>query len=388
MTTVADHIAQRIRETGARHAFGIPGGEVLTVMDALARAGIAFHLVKHETAGGFMADAVAQLTRTPGVLVGTIGPGVTNLVTRRRPRLSRPHAHDRAHRGLRRGHHGDLHASGLRPGRAARADHQVQRHARGARRGRARRPRDCARHQRRARTRPSERPGARGRRRHGGAARRPAAPGAGRSRRGPRARPARALAGERRAPADPGRPRHPPPRRSRRARRTRAARGRGGHHDLQGQGSDGRGRSARDRRRRALAGGRSGAVQGAPRRGPDPVSRLRSRRDARLLDPALGRAHRFRGDRLGAQRARRPSREARIRRRSPAGAGRAGVRDPRSRGEHLARRAAGSVRGEIDAALRPPDAASWGPHAVVRPAGASFRARLSPPWTRARTESC
>src|SRR5687768_11027253 len=81
VTTVADHIAQRIRETGARHAFGIPGGEVLTVMDALARAGIAFHLVKHETAGGFMADAVAQLTRTPGVLVGTIGPGVTNLVT-------------------------------------------------------------------------------------------------------------------------------------------------------------------------------------------------------------------------------------------------------------------------------------------------------------------
>jgi len=81
VTTVADHIAQRIRETGARHAFGIPGGEVLTVMDALARAGIAFHLVKHETAGGFMADAVAQLTRTPAVLVGTIGPGVTNLVT-------------------------------------------------------------------------------------------------------------------------------------------------------------------------------------------------------------------------------------------------------------------------------------------------------------------
>jgi len=81
VTTVADHIAQRIRETGARHAFGIPGGEALTVMDALARAGIAFHLVKHETAGGFMADAVAQHTRTPGVLVGTIGPGVTNLVT-------------------------------------------------------------------------------------------------------------------------------------------------------------------------------------------------------------------------------------------------------------------------------------------------------------------
>ena len=81
MSTVADHIARRIHETGARHAFGIPGGEVLAVLDALDRVGIRFHLVKHETAGGFMADAMAQLTRTPGVLVGTLGPGVTNLVT-------------------------------------------------------------------------------------------------------------------------------------------------------------------------------------------------------------------------------------------------------------------------------------------------------------------
>jgi len=79
--TVADHIAARLHEQGVRHAFGIPGGEVLAVMDALGRAGITFHLVKHETAGGFMADAVAQLTGAPGVLVGTIGPGVTNLVT-------------------------------------------------------------------------------------------------------------------------------------------------------------------------------------------------------------------------------------------------------------------------------------------------------------------
>jgi acetolactate synthase-1/2/3 large subunit len=80
MPTVAEHIARRLREVGARHAFGIPGGEVLHLMDALDRAGIAFHLVKHETAGGFMADAVAQLTGTPGVLIGTLGPGVSNLV--------------------------------------------------------------------------------------------------------------------------------------------------------------------------------------------------------------------------------------------------------------------------------------------------------------------
>src|SRR5204863_86947 len=81
MPTVAEHLAHRLHEAGVRHAFGIPGGEVLAVMDALARAGIAFHLVKHETPGGFMADAVAHLTRTPGVLVATLGPGVSNLVT-------------------------------------------------------------------------------------------------------------------------------------------------------------------------------------------------------------------------------------------------------------------------------------------------------------------
>src|SRR5207244_950814 len=50
MPTVAEHLAHRLHEAGVRHAFGIPGGEVLAVMDALARAGRAFHLVKHETA--------------------------------------------------------------------------------------------------------------------------------------------------------------------------------------------------------------------------------------------------------------------------------------------------------------------------------------------------
>ena len=80
-STVADHIARRLREAGASHAFGIPGGEVLAVIDALDRAGIQFHLVKHESAGGFMADAIAQLTKAPAVLVGTLGPGVSNLVS-------------------------------------------------------------------------------------------------------------------------------------------------------------------------------------------------------------------------------------------------------------------------------------------------------------------
>ena len=47
MINNADFIAKRLYQSGCRHAFGIPGGEVLTLMAALDNAGIGFLLVKH-----------------------------------------------------------------------------------------------------------------------------------------------------------------------------------------------------------------------------------------------------------------------------------------------------------------------------------------------------
>ena len=44
----ADVLAQRLYEAGCRYAFGMPGGEVLTVVDALEKAGIRFVLAKHQ----------------------------------------------------------------------------------------------------------------------------------------------------------------------------------------------------------------------------------------------------------------------------------------------------------------------------------------------------
>ncbi len=76
----ADILARRLAEAGCRFAFGIPGGEILTLIDALAMAGIAFVTAKHETAAGFMAEAVWQRTGTPPVLVATVGPGISNAV--------------------------------------------------------------------------------------------------------------------------------------------------------------------------------------------------------------------------------------------------------------------------------------------------------------------
>ncbi len=74
----ADQLALRLKEAGCRYAFGIPGGEVLTLIDALEAAGIRFVTAKHETAAGFMAEAVWQRTGTPPVLVATVGPGLSN----------------------------------------------------------------------------------------------------------------------------------------------------------------------------------------------------------------------------------------------------------------------------------------------------------------------
>src|SRR6056297_3316633 len=74
----ADILARRLHDAGCRHAFGMPGGEVLTLIDALTRAGIAFHLAKHENAAGFMAEGTWHATGAPGVLVATVGPGIAN----------------------------------------------------------------------------------------------------------------------------------------------------------------------------------------------------------------------------------------------------------------------------------------------------------------------
>ncbi|MBA4334798.1 MAG: hypothetical protein C0420_07715, partial [Methylobacterium sp.] len=50
--TGADIIAARLAAAGATHAFGIPGGEVLALVDGLGRAGIRFELARHENAAG------------------------------------------------------------------------------------------------------------------------------------------------------------------------------------------------------------------------------------------------------------------------------------------------------------------------------------------------
>ncbi len=61
--------------------FGLPGGAVLPLYDALYSAGIRHLLVRHEQAAAFAADGYARVTGKPGVCLVTSGPGATNLMT-------------------------------------------------------------------------------------------------------------------------------------------------------------------------------------------------------------------------------------------------------------------------------------------------------------------
>ena len=80
MPSTVEIIAARLYDAGCRHAFGIPGGEVLKMMNALEDAGIAFTLAKHENGAGFMAEGTHHATGAPGILLATIGPGLANAV--------------------------------------------------------------------------------------------------------------------------------------------------------------------------------------------------------------------------------------------------------------------------------------------------------------------
>jgi len=81
LTSVARTIGRRLKEQGIDYVFGHPGGEVLDLLHGFRQEGLRFILTRHESAAAFMADAHGSLTGKPGVCIGTLGPGATNLVT-------------------------------------------------------------------------------------------------------------------------------------------------------------------------------------------------------------------------------------------------------------------------------------------------------------------
>ena len=79
--SVADALIGALAEAGIENVFGLPGGEVVEVLDSIRRFEIDFTLVHHESSAAFMASATARLTGRPSACLATLGPGSTNIVT-------------------------------------------------------------------------------------------------------------------------------------------------------------------------------------------------------------------------------------------------------------------------------------------------------------------
>jgi len=80
MSTTAAATAKALASAGIDRVFGLPGGEVLVLMDELRRAGVDFVLMRHEANAGLAAAVYGKLRRQPGVVVTTLGPGAANLM--------------------------------------------------------------------------------------------------------------------------------------------------------------------------------------------------------------------------------------------------------------------------------------------------------------------
>ncbi len=78
----ADIVIEALKEEGVEVIFGLPGGAIMEVYDALYRDGSIKHiLARHEQGAGHMAEGYAKATGKVGVAMTTSGPGATNIVT-------------------------------------------------------------------------------------------------------------------------------------------------------------------------------------------------------------------------------------------------------------------------------------------------------------------
>jgi acetolactate synthase-1/2/3 large subunit len=78
----ADAVLRSLEAEGVEVVFGLPGGAVLPLYDAMARGTTIRHvLARHEQGAGHMAEGYARASGKVGVAVATSGPGATNLVT-------------------------------------------------------------------------------------------------------------------------------------------------------------------------------------------------------------------------------------------------------------------------------------------------------------------
>lgn len=76
-------IVRALENEGVEYLFGISGGSVIPIFDAIVttKTSIKMVLTRHEQGAAHMADGYARATGKPGVVLVTSGPGATNVLT-------------------------------------------------------------------------------------------------------------------------------------------------------------------------------------------------------------------------------------------------------------------------------------------------------------------
>ena len=77
----AQMVVKSLEAEGVETMFGLPGGTVIHLYDAIYDSKIKHILMRHEQAASHAADGFARASGRPGVCIATSGPEATNLVT-------------------------------------------------------------------------------------------------------------------------------------------------------------------------------------------------------------------------------------------------------------------------------------------------------------------
>ncbi|UPW00248.1 biosynthetic-type acetolactate synthase large subunit [Halorussus gelatinilyticus] len=79
--TGAEAVVAALEDAGAETLFGVQGGAIMPVYDALYDSELTHVTMAHEQGAAHAADAYGVVSGDPGVCLATSGPGATNLVT-------------------------------------------------------------------------------------------------------------------------------------------------------------------------------------------------------------------------------------------------------------------------------------------------------------------
>ena len=81
ITTGAQSVVAAIEQSGVEVLFGVQGGAIMPVYDALYDSELRHITMAHEQGAAHAADAFGVVSGKPGICMATSGPGATNLVT-------------------------------------------------------------------------------------------------------------------------------------------------------------------------------------------------------------------------------------------------------------------------------------------------------------------